>query len=213
MTSTENWTATKAKALLKAVHAGASIHEIGLDMGVDSLVLLRILCLDGVFDAQCYSEEQSEFFALAMDGVPVIEAIRWCQADPGRLSCEALNDLRMGLGLNEGFDLARRHQLVLPDSLCLDELCSLTSFPDCVLKAAVSSLVERFELPTPSLVHAEISAPSQEGPVLNLNPSRTDARCSTGVKRAYKRTRRRAAPTTTTYTRRRYSPRRRRSYA
>ena len=211
-TSTENWTATKSKAFAKAIQSGASIHEIGLDLGMDPLVLLQILCLDGVVDGSAFSEEQAQFFSLSLDGIPVLEAICWCQAEPGRLTQAEIEAARMGLALDEGFDLARRHRITLPNSLCLDDLCALCNHSDVAVSTAVNALLDRFEVPTPGAVHAEILRPSVEAPVTNLNPSTSNAKGVKGAKRSYKKSSRRSPPTTTTYTLRRHSSRRRRAY-
>jgi len=99
------------------------------------------------------SEEESELLGLALSGVPLGKALKWCSASDDRLSAEELEGHLNQCDLRPAMHQARELAMWISSADELDALRVLEeTFPEEMIRAAIEDLLASFQPPTPSIV-------------------------------------------------------------
>jgi hypothetical protein len=102
------------------------------------------------------SEEEAELFGLALSGVPMGTALRWCLADDDRSSAVELRAAMTTPDLRPAMNLVRDLNLWFNQVTQLEALRVLASQPLDEVKQAVAAVLARFEPPTPQVVAQQL---------------------------------------------------------
>lgn len=151
------WLKKEEKVLLDGLTTGRDVFEIANDLGREPTSVLRQLDAVGSFEFEQGTEEQIEIYSLGLSGVPLGEAVLWCNAAPKRLRMEALNVLRKLPDPRSALEMAQRHGFWRVLAADLDDLRWLALQPDATVKAAVEACLDRFDAVTARTVRDQMS--------------------------------------------------------
>ncbi len=109
------------------------------------------------FDAPTGSEEEVEFLGLTLSGVPLHAALRWCTADESRPTAAALAAMMTSSDMRPALDLARVTGMWICRPGDVDVLSLLALQPLADVQRAVQEVIDRFDVPTPSVVAGQMA--------------------------------------------------------
>lgn len=108
------------------------------------------------FQADPGSEEEAEFLGLALSGVPLQASLRWCTASEGRPTSRELEAMMVGPDMRPAFSVACPAGVWLSGMVNTQALMFLANQPLGDVVAAVQSAIDRFDVPTPTVVAQQI---------------------------------------------------------
>lgn len=189
------WLKRDEKTLLKGIKDGMDMFELAFDLEREPLSVLRHICEDdGPFECEMGSDEQVEFFGLALSGVPLDQAILWCDADKDRPddieSLMKIGDMRPAL------HFARDFGVCMANADAMDDLCWIMSQPAKAIAAAIKSIGHRFDIVTTQTLKDHLTGVSKGLSKDDVFPPAIKQSCGTWARKGRKTT-----TTTTTATR------------
>ncbi len=109
------------------------------------------------FDAPTGSEEEVEFLGLTLSGVPLQAALRWCTADESRPTAAALSAMMTHSDMRPALELARLTGMWICRPADVEVLSLLALQPLAEVQRAVQEVIDRFDVPTPSVVAGQMA--------------------------------------------------------
>lgn len=170
-----SWLVKDDKALIESLDM--DVFSISCALDREPISVLRRLKEDRAataleklglaFNYESGSEEEAEFFGLALAGMPVSKALMWCLGHQDRPSREEMSELMPFGDCRPALYMARQTGIWFSRADEIETLCSLEeSMPEEIIQEAVIEILGRFDAPTPDLVqrcvHGE--APAKERP-------------------------------------------------
>ena len=158
--TTFEWTEreeTKLFEYILDIESKHSIFDLALKLKRDPVFLLQQVLhsetLDMVgFECPANSEEQAEFFGLALSGVPVPMAIRWCMADVERVSSTKLAEAMSGPDMRPSIAHAMECGVWFTCAGQSTDLLKLASYSIEDTQMAVAKALANFDAPTPAII-------------------------------------------------------------
>ena len=192
------WLARDDDKLLEFVFGGdddVSLYEMSEALQREPFsVLCRLregeLSTMAAFDFERGSEEEAELFGLALAGVPIGMALRWCVGADDRPTTAQLEAAMTRPDLRSALTMAREADLWVCNTSQVTALLFLVQQPIHLVLAAVRSVVDRFDAPTPNVVAQQMFGviPNQGYPVSWSGTNR----CSSGRYSPYSGAKRRS---------------------
>ena len=152
------WLKKDEKSIRKGIKDGLDLFEIGFDLDREPVSVLRYMQEMDIFSCERFSEEEIEFFGLALSGVPIDQAILWCSADKDRSndieSLMKIGDMRLALhfAFENGISVDRADGM--------DDLCWVMEQPVKAICTALKSIDHRFDIVTPRTMREQLSGVS-----------------------------------------------------
>jgi len=150
------WLKRDVDAFRDGVEARLDVFELAQRLGREPFAVLQHLDTTGLFSCEPGSEEEVEVFSMALSGIPLVEAIRWCAAEPNRLHFAVLDSLRKSEDPKAGLLLAREHDIWGVNAAALDDLRWLAQQPSDAVAAAAAAVRASYEAPTCATLRAQL---------------------------------------------------------
>lgn len=144
--------------LMAGLSDGLSIFEIATTLSRDPCNLLRMLDTLELFEFDCWSEEESELYSLALSGASIADVLQWCLGLDGRkLRADVLSESGTGEDLLPALTARREHQIVGMGLDVVADLRWIAEQDQQAVSTAVTALVDAIEPPTAKLVRQVMS--------------------------------------------------------
>lgn len=169
-----NWLIKDDKTLTSGL--ALDVYKLAEQLHREPLSVLRRLMDDRVipvltkkglnFEFEPGSEEEAEFFGLALCGVPLNEALCWCMGLEARASGEKLNAMMTSPDFRPATHLARELGIWFTHTHEMADMRFLQEMPTEITQAAIEDILERFDAPTPDQIMRQIEGiePEPERP-------------------------------------------------
>ena len=118
------------------------------------------------FEFDTGSEEEAEFFGLALAGVPIEAALRWCLGAQSRPTTVELEGMMSTPDFRPAMYMAMDLGVWFSNVEQMDDMRALDEWPVEILQEAVADVIKRFEAPTAYMVIMQCmgEAPAPERP-------------------------------------------------
>src|SRR5438105_3129928 len=151
------WLKRDDDAFRAGIEAQLDVFDLARRLGREPFAVLRHLDVTGMFSCEPGSEEEIEVFSMALSGIPLGEAIRWCAAAPDRLHITVLDSLRKTADPKAALLLAREHAIWGVCAAALDDLRWIAKQPSDAVAAAVATVRASYEALTCATLRAQLT--------------------------------------------------------